>query len=239
VRTAYQQTAAATVADADQLVRKVIVARGGLEALSAVKRIVAEGDTTLMTPAGKVTAKTKTYIEYPGRMRVEAQLPDAKIVQVVADDKAWIEDPGGIHDAPPEMQAEFSASAKRDVVPLLIAAAAGKLQVRLLKEEGFQGRVLKVLAIGGESTPEVRLHVDPQTGTVLKIAYESSAPAPPGGKSELRPTEEVFTDYRSVAGVSIPFKATVIRAGQVLLERQLTAVQINPEIPADIFVKPR
>jgi hypothetical protein len=99
--------------------------------------------------------------------------------------------------------------------------------------------VLNVLAISGEGIPEVRLHVDPQTGTVLKITYESSAPAPPGGKSEPRPTEEVFSDYRSVAGVSLPFKATVTRAGQVLLERQLTGVQINPEIPADIFLKPR
>ena len=192
-----------------------------------------------MTPAGKVTAKTKTYIEYPGRIRVDAQLPDAKIVQVYADGKAWIQDPGGVHDAPPEMQAEFAASAKRDVVPLLIAAAAGKLQARLLTEEGFQGRVLKVLAIGGESIPEVRLHVDPQTGTVLKIGYESSAPAPPGGKSEPRPTEEVFTTIGRWHGVSVPFKATVTRGGQVLLERQLTGVQINPEIPADIFLKPR
>ena len=238
-RAAYQQTAAATATEADQLVRKVILARGGLDALTAVKRIVAEGDTTVTTPAGTVSAKTKTYIEYPGRMRVDAQLPDAKIVQVFADGKAWVQDPGGVHDAPPEMLAEFAASAKRDVVPLLIAAAAGTLQARLLKEEGFQGRVLKVLALGGEGIPEVRLHVDQQTGTILKITYESLAPAPPGGKSEPRPTEEVFTDYRPVAGVSLPFKATVTRGGQVLLERQLTGVQINSEIPADIFLKPR
>ena len=182
--------------EADQLVRKVIEARGGLEALTAVKRIVAEGDTTLMTPAGKVSAKTKTYIEYPGRMRVDAQLPDAKIVQVFADGKAWMQDPGGVHDAPPDMQAEFAASAKRDVVPLLIAAAAGKLQARLLKEEGFEGKVLKVLAISGDDTPEVRLHIDPQTSTVLKIAYDSAAPATPGGKPDPRPTEEIFSDYR-------------------------------------------
>jgi outer membrane lipoprotein-sorting protein len=195
--------------------------------------------TTLTTPSGKVSAKTKTYIEYPGRMRVEATLPDAQIVQVFADGKAWMQDPGGVRDAPPEMQAEFAASAKRDVVPLLILAATGKLQARLLNDEGFQGQVLKVLALSGEGIPEVRLHVDPQTGTVLKMAYESSAPAAPGGKPDSRPTEEVFTDYRTVAGISVPFKATVARAGQVLLERQLTAVQINADIPSDIFLKPR
>jgi hypothetical protein len=85
----------------------------------------------------------------------------------------------------------------------------------------------------------VRLHVDPATGTVLKIGYDSAAPAPPGGKSEPRLTEEIFSDYRSVAGVSLPFKATITRAGQTLLERQLSSVQINPEIAADIFLKPR
>jgi zinc protease len=238
--TAYQQAPAAAApaveTELDPLIQRVVAARGGLEVLTNVKRIIAEGDTILTTPDGKVSAKTKTYIEYPGRMRVDAQLPNAQIVQVFADGKAWVQDPGGVHDAPADMLAEFAASAKRDVLTLLAAAGGGQLQVRALGEEGHEGRTLKVFGISGNDVPQVRLHVDQQTATVVKITYDSRAPAP--GSTEPRPTEEIFSDYRVVNGVSLPFKATVKRGGRVLLERQLTNVQVNVPIDAALFAKP-
>jgi zinc protease len=238
-RVAYQQSQAATPPAAtalDPLLHEVIAARGGLDALTNVKRIIADADTILTTPDGKVSAKTKTYIEYPSRMRVDAQLPDARIVQVFADGKAWVQDPGGIHDAPPDMLAEFAASAKRDLRMLLVGAANGQFEVRPLGEEEHDGRPLKVLGVSGEGVPQVRLHIDPQTASVVKITYDSRTPGP--GNSEPRPTEEIFSDYRVVEGVSVPFSATVRRGGMVLLERQLTNVQINAPIEATLFAKP-
>jgi zinc protease len=235
---AYQEKPASVpseISDADQLVKKAVAARGGVDTLSKVKSIVADADTTVITPTGRISAKTKTYIEYPGRMRVDVQLPDASIVQVYADGKAWVKDPGGIRDAPPEMLAEFAASAKRDVLQLLLGAATGKLKARLVKEEGFEGRVLKVIALSSEDNPEVRLYLDPETASVVKLAYEARLPNEPSP----RPTEEVFSDYRTVDGVSLPFKAAVVRGGMVVVERQLTSVQVNPVISAELFAKPR
>jgi outer membrane lipoprotein-sorting protein len=238
---AYQQASWGATSPAkgqlDPLLEKVIAARGGLEALTNVKRIVAEADTLLTTPEGKVSAKTKTYIEYPGRMRVDAQLPNAQIVQVYADGKAWIKDPKGVHDAPPEMLAEFASSTKRDMLPLLLGAAAGQVQVRAMGEEGHDGRTLRVFGFSGEGLPPMRLLVDPQNATVVKMIYESRTTTP-SGTTETRQTEETFSDYRTVDGVTLPFKATVKRAGMVLLERQLTDVTLNAPIAADLFTKP-
>ena len=56
-------------------------------------------------------------------MRVDAKVQEVDIVQIFADGNAWVHDPGGVHDAPPEMLAEFAASSKRDVVSLLVGAA--------------------------------------------------------------------------------------------------------------------
>jgi zinc protease len=216
----------------EQLLKKAVDARGGLEALKAVKRIVAEADTTLATPESKVTAKTKTYVEYPSRMRVDAKLPDAQVVQVYADGKGWLQDPSGIHDAPPDMLTEFAASARRDVAMLLLGASAGELEVRMLPEEGFNGRTLKVLGITAKDLQPIALHIDPQSGEVVKIAYESRGAGP-------KLTEEIFSDYRKVDGISLPFKAAIARGGVVLLERQFTSVEINPTIGPEIFAKPR
>jgi hypothetical protein len=239
---AYQRTSASAPpakTDIDPLLHRVVTARGGLDALTTVKRIVADGDTIVTTPDGKLSAKTKSYIEYPSRMRVEAQLPNAQIVQVYADGKAWVQDPGGVRDAPPDMLADFAASAKRDLVRLLVGAANGQLKVQALGEEGHEGQTLKVLGISGDGVPPVRLHIDPQSATVVKLTYDSRTPAPgDAGNAEPRPTEEIFSDYRVVDGVSIPFKATVKRGGMVLLERQLTNVQVNVPIDAAVFAKP-
>ncbi len=241
---AYQQSSsAAPPADkvqADQLLRKAVDARGGLEVLKKVKTIIAEADTVISTMEGKVTAKTKSYVEYPGRMRVEAQLPEGQIVQVYANGAAWVRDPSGVHDVPPEMRADFAASTRRDSLALLLGAATGGLQARLAGEEGHDGRALKVLEISGEDVSPVRLHIDPQTAAVVKMTFESRAPEgsaqPPRDRHV---TEEIFSDYRMVDGVNVAFKALVKRAGMVLMERQLTSVQINPTFPADLFARPR
>lgn len=239
-RAAYQQTASATPAEdtaADQLLRRVVDARGGLDALRRVKTIVAEADTTIGTLEGKISARTTSYVEYPARMRVEAQLPDARIVQVYADGAAWVHDPSGVHEASPDMSAEFAASTRRDSLALLVGAATGAVQVRSEGEEGHEGRTLKVLAFSGDGVPRVRMFVDPQTALVVKMTYESKMPVQ--GPAEQRVTEEIFSDYQVVDGVRVPFKAVVKRAGVVLLERQLTSVKVNVPISAEMFAKPQ
>ena len=117
---------------------------------------------------------------------------------------------------------------------LLLGAAKGELQVAVLPEEGFEGRVMKVLGISSGDVAQVKLYLDPQTAHVVKLSYQASGPGQPA-----RATEEIFSDYRTIDGLSFPFKASVVRSGVVLLERQITSVEINPEIKADVFAKPR
>jgi zinc protease len=233
----YQQSAApaaATPSDQEQIaaiVKKAIDAHGGHQAVTSVKRLVAESTTTLMTPDGKVTATTRTSIEYPDRVRVEAQLPDAEIVQVFADGRGWLKDPAGVHDVPPDMLRDFHAGVLRDPLALLRAAAEGTLTIRLQPEEGADGRVLKVLAVSGDKLLPVKLFFDAQKGTLVKIGYDSRGQGP-------LYTEERFDDYRVVDGVNLPFKGSVTRNGLVVVERVLTDVKINPALSPETFAKP-
>ena len=233
-QTSGAQPAASEDGAASALLKRAIEARGGQEALERTTGFVAEAETIITTPDGKVTAKTKTYVTYPTRIRVDAQLPGVQLVQVYADGSGWMQDPGGVHDAPPQMLTELAGGIKRDVRALLLAAAKGSLKATVLPEEGFEGRVLKVLALSGDDVPQVKVYLDPQTAHVVKLQYETSGPGQPA-----RSTEEVFSDYRTVEGLAFPFKASVVRSGVVLLERQITSVEVNPEIKADVFVKPR
>ena len=236
VREAYAPQSAQAVqtdARAADLLKRVIEAKGGLDALRKVRTVIADADTTFTMEQGTLVSKTKTYVAYPDKFRVDAMVAGAQIVQVYNAGAAWVRDPGGVHDVPPEMRDEFGASVRRDTIPVLIAAAEGTLALRLLPDEGADGRVLQVLEISGPQLPAVRMFIDNQD----LIARQSFSAAGPEGKPVQ--ADEVFSDYRRVDGVQVPFRADVRRGGQVILSRTLTQVSLNTPIDDVLFARPQ
>ena len=236
VRQAYvPETAQAVQSDAKavDLLKRVIEAKGGLDALRKVKTVVADADTTFKMEQGTLVSKTKTYVAYPEKFRVDANVAGAQVVQVYNAGSAWVRDPAGIHDVPPEMRDEFGASVRRDTIPVLIGAAEGKLSLRLLPDEGAEGRVFKVLELSGPQLPAMRMYIDSQN----LIARQSfSTPGPEGKPVQ---ADEVFSDYRSVNGVQVPFRADVRRGSQVILSRTLTNVALNTPVDDALFARPQ
>ncbi len=240
---AYQSSGAASPGDGQAVaavVKKATDARGGLDKLKSIKTIGAESDTTLTTPEGKVTAKTRTFIEYPDRIRVEADLPGGQqTVQVYANGVGWVKDPAGVHDVPPEMLAGFRSSVRRDSLSLLVGASTGTVKARLLPDEGVKGKTMKVVEVSGEGLAPVRLHIDPDTGLIAKMTYDRQVDNPAAAGQGPAVTEEVYDDYRDVDGIKFAFKASVTAGGVSIIERSLTALRINPTFAADPFAKPK
>ena len=79
-----------------------------------------------------MTADTVSYTAYPDRFRVEAELPTGTLVQGYADERAWMQGPNGVEDAPVEVRDDFRASVRRDMIPLLLRAAGGGVEMRPL-----------------------------------------------------------------------------------------------------------
>ena len=49
----------------------------------------------------------------------------------------------------------------------------------------------------------------------------------------------MFSDYRRVDGVQVPFRADVRRGGQVILSRTLTTVLLNTPLDDTLFARPQ
>jgi hypothetical protein len=131
------------------------------------------------------------------------------------------------------MVAEMAASVRRDIIPMLIAAADRQLTVRLLADE--QGRTsgrVRVLEISGPNLDRVRLLVNDE----LLIVGQAYTLAGPDGQQLL--SEEVFSDYRTVGGVRVPFEAQRLLNGQPVMKRTLTKVVINEPVPESVFTRP-
>jgi zinc protease len=209
-----------------------VAAAGGLEALRGVKTVRATARTVMQTPAGPMRATTRTYVEYPGRMRVDATLPSGEVVQAYIDGQAWLRDPAGIRDAPTPMRDEFAQGLRRDWIALFLAVADNRVLGRVLPDEkGLAGRPLRVVELWSEGLSPTRVAIDAETRLIAWVSYQT------GGQGGRVTVKESFDDYRDVTGIRIPFTAVVRRDNAVLLERTLTDVQINVTIPPTFFQK--
>jgi zinc protease len=214
------------------LVREVVDAKGGLDRLKAIRTVVAEASTTFRMEQGELQSETKTYVVYPDRFRVDATIAGADIVQVYNAGEAWMREPGGVRDAPPPMAAEFAASVRRDMIPMLIGVLDGRLRARLLPAEDREGGSLRVVEVTGADMSPVRLYIDAK-GLIARQAFSAAGP-----EGRTIQAEEVFSDYRAVEGVQVPFTAEVLRNGQPILTRILTNVEFNTDVSDSLFSRP-
>jgi len=218
---------------ARELVRRAVEAKGGLAKLKNVKTVVAEAKTTFRMDQGNLESVTTTYVMYPDKFRVDANVGGAEVVQVYNAGDAWQKDPNGVREAPEPTKEEFGASVRRDTIPLLIAAAEGTVDVRALPEEGRDGKVFRVVEISGKGLSPVRLYLD-STNLIARQTYSTSGP-------DGRPmqAEEVFSDYRDIEGIQVPFTAQVMRDGRAIVERTFTEVTFNSDIDTKLFDRPQ
>ena len=215
------------------LLRHVIDARGGLAKLKNVRTVVAEAVTTMLLQQGGLPATTTTYISYPDKFRVDAKVGPDHLVQIYNAGSAWEKSPKGVREAPPAMRDDWADSVRRDTIPLLLGAADGRLQARALSEETRpDGTRVKVLDISGSRIEPVRFFIDDQN---LIAGQVFSKPGPNG-----RPvrSEELFSDYRQVDGIQVPFQARLIQGGRAVLTRTITSVRFNVPVADTLFSRP-
>ncbi|HKC57016.1 MAG TPA: pitrilysin family protein, partial [Vicinamibacterales bacterium] len=178
---------APSVVVVNDLVQRIVQAKGGLEALKAIRTVVVDADMSVTTARGPTIIPTKTYVVYPDKFRVDATFAGQQSVQAYNAGTAWVRDPAGVSAAPAAMRNDFAATVRRDTFPLLIAAAEGKLTVRQLAEDGAGGAAFKVLEFSGQGLDPVKLYID-RDYRIARQAY--ATPGPDGRPSQ---AEEAFS----------------------------------------------
>jgi zinc protease len=208
-------------------------AKGGLAALKNIHTVVANATTTVMTPRGPMPTKTKTTIEYPDRFCVEATLPEGTVVQVYDAGRAWMKGPQGVRDASPPMTQSFRESVQHDIIHLLVGAASGTLLARGLPDvKDADGRLQHAVELSSDAMGPVTLYVDARSGAITRETYASADE--PGSTL----TAETFSDYRSVDGIQVAFRAAVRHGSVTLVERTVTSINWNAPVDEALFKRP-
>jgi zinc protease len=234
----------AAVSEEDQaraleILRRAHQALGG-QAFLEQRTQISRGSGTMRTPG--VPQPTPilslvTYNVFPMKKRSELQFPTGTMVQAFDGATGWV---GTI------MQASEGVTGGADVRPLTQDITAQVKQQQLygfdvLREAGKPGYTARPLAdaeVNGKPAQVVELadaeghatqfFVDAETNLITKVAFTTNG----------RTTEAVYSDYREVSGVEVPFQTHVSQDGQPLLEITLSEAQVNAPVDEELFKKP-
>jgi glyoxylase-like metal-dependent hydrolase (beta-lactamase superfamily II) len=133
--------------------------------------------------------------------------------------------PGGL--------AGMRTAVRRDPAALLLTAASRADTLRFLGDDTFDGRPHQVITFADSDGTQIALYLD--AGTRLLSKYETLADNAVLGDTL---SEVVFSDYRAVGNVKLPFKIVNRTAGETTQELQFSSVQVNAAPAGALFEPP-
>ncbi len=237
--------------EARKVLDAALQAAGGASALQAVKDVTRKGTGTIFAqgqslridpPYDKRPLESRSVVDFARRRSatetdsVNQGVVPVKTRTVLAGDSGFTLNrvtnvatpltPGGVATA--------RAALRRDPVTLLLTASGRGETLRSLGEGAFEGRPHRVVTFADTDGTQIALYVDVRTNLVSK--YETL-----GDNAVLGDvlTEIVFSDYRAVGAVKVPFRVVNRTAGEVTQELQYAEVQANTDPDGPLFESPR
>jgi hypothetical protein len=188
------------LAKGKELLQRVQQALGGADKLAAVKDLQYHADLEVSGPGPSMKVKQTDSFIAPSTVRQDNELPFLK--QSVYSDGAsgWLSGMQGAQNLTPPVLKQIRGEAFRQLAGLAMSDRDADRTVNYAGEG-----VIEISSKDGES---VRLSVDEKTGIPAKLAYQQS---PGEGGSAV---EEVFSDWRDVNGIRLPFQWTVMQGGK-------------------------
>ncbi len=213
------------------LLTKVIEAFGGEAKVQAVKSLRSKRSVQVNTPQGEMAIEAEQLIVFPSQVWQKMTTPMGEMAMVISPSVAFMSAPMGSRDLPASQKEEALKDILRD--PLYIAQHAGDAKFAFsaggtAKVGEVEAEVLDVNADG----VEVRWFVDPQTGHIVRTSWQGMGMGGPGE------TVADYSDWKTVEGLSVPFKIVRTHAGQQQGSTEIKELVINPPVDPKLFEKP-
>jgi zinc protease len=219
----------ASNAEGKALAAKVAAAMGGLPKLQSIKAIhvnIAESDS------GGPPNPVDVTLAFPDRMHVDVQTPQGALTIVATRDDAFMTMAGmGSRSMPPAQKNEMLSQLHHDLVYVAQHADDPAFTFTAAGTEKIGDVDAAILDIGG-AIPWVRWYIDPKTGYILREKYKAMGQTGPfDGESNL-------SDWRTVDGLTMPYKHQNKQNGQETSNAEMKKVELNPTLDPKLFAKP-
>ena len=214
------------------LLAGMLEATGGAERLDSVESVLQKGEAVANTPQGEMAIQLTGLAAFPDRMRQDIVLPFGTLVTVVTPDDAYRDGPQGLQPLPESQREDSLKSMRRNPVFLLKARGEEDLVVAAMGQEEFAGTTVEMLHVEymGDT---MALAIDPESGQCMGMRFTGKDFT--GAPGEM---VQVFSDFRDVDGLQIPFKTVSTFNGDPFLSNTLSEVSVNGPITDETFARP-
>jgi YHS domain-containing protein len=226
----------------NELIEKAITGMGSAALIDGLANLQEKSSSLQNRRGTDVEIKTNLTFLFPDTVRAVQLQPDftnpsvtRETAAVISTAEAFAVTPNGIRPLPEANRINQLHELKRRPLAILrarknadfTAAATGSAKVAEITVEQV------VVKIDGSNHT---LGIDPANGRILSLAYRRRGP---GG--EFGEVVKVFSDFRSVNGVTLPFKITATFNGQPWSEQSsnVESIAINGKIDPALFEKPK
>ncbi len=222
---------ASSTPEGKALLAKVVEGLGGKAKVDAVKAIRLKATMLQKTPQGDMSMDADAVIAFPDRQRVVMRLPMGEITAVLSGTSGFMIAMGTPRDLPPPMKEAMIKDMKREMLLVAQQSENPKYVFTVGGSEKVGDVETQILDINADGS-QARWYVNPQSGGVLRASYQAM--------EMTGPVQRVvdYSDWRTVDGISLPFKSRITTNGEVSGGAEATEVEFNPTVDPKLFEKP-
>ena len=225
--------AADAMKQAAPILARALTAHGGAAKLKAVKDVTSRSSVTVSAPNGNVDGEMAVVVKLPDKTRIEMTILGQNGVQVLNGEQAWGSSGAQVGDLSGEQKQAMQAGIRTQVLPFLQRLASGGAKAAWAAADTVGGAPVDVLQIDSGGTL-VRASFDRKTGLLVRLEQEE--PGMFGGGKV--PMARLYSDFRAVDGLTVPFRTERLARGTRLIEDKMTSLQVNRGVADSQFQRP-
>lgn len=222
---------AQTTLDAKEILLKAVQASGGLDKLKAVENFSIKTQNVIFQPSRKTELTITEIAELPDKSKQIWQLEQGQRIQVLNGGQSWKQMGKEISDLTKAEKREMQKGLIRTTINVFKESDSSSFSVEYVGKESLAGESSYVLLFTHESGDFFRMYIDTHNFFVTKKTYQG---APEVGLAFL---EEIYSDYRKVEGIAIPFHTEVRANGRKFIETDVVEAKFNIDLKDDFFFR--
>jgi hypothetical protein len=221
---------------AEELWRKVVAAKGGLDALKAIKTRMTISQARVIAPPETLSGGMITTVSYPDKISTEFKIGNNTVYRTLSGDTFWVFATRArqitlaekaLSGKRPDVEAlRLKKALEGDPIAFFVLASDPSSELTWLDPlDGKPGLMVKL-----KNGHAFKAYFNPQTAFLEKLLYTSDY------YGEIT---TLYSDYRSINGIQLPFKMETFRGSAKAEEQLITDFKLNVAIPEDTFSGPR
>ncbi len=207
---------------------KAVQAGGGWEAFKKIQNVWIKADLVQVTGMGEMTMAVEAALVYPDRSYQSITTPMGAMTMVLIGNDGWMKSPQGTMPLPEMMKKNLKENLFRD--PVYLISYATDVKYQYLGEKTFgEGKAINLLVTAKEGT--FQLYLDTSTHLPRGVSYQTVGQQGPIN------VQEVYSDYRDVDGIKLPFKMIATSDGKKISESTVKEMKANVPVDPKWFQK--